>query len=479
MRPRTLRLALAKATTTLIGAFLVLGISLIGCSSDDGGGTPTFPIVGEDVALVRVGHLSPDAGAVNVRVNEGQPGGFAADGVEFGDFSRFTEIPATFDGAQVEVVVSAAGGAEALRETVTVLRGQVVTVAVVGRVGALSAALVRSTVEPTNGEATVDFVHAAPDVGPVAVTQLRISSPPLFSSTDFGSAAVTAVRVDPGSYSFEVRDAETNSVALAFVDVPLAATTNYTIWAVERPSGELGAIVTVDALEVDTATVSLTPALTSFRAAHLALEVESTVDVLLDGEIIPGYEDVGYAEIGATIDLLSGTHRIQIFDADPDTTLDENPAYLDETVTLEPASNTTFVITGNTGSDQPAGLPAVLGYRNEQRPSTGGIVRVFHASAFAQTIDVFLIADPEGTASETLLATLDPEDPPTPFRNVAAGAYLLSIRRPDFNDSEIYTRDLTVEDGDVINLHFVGERNFLGNERDLQLIADLQPDGAE
>ena len=149
---------------------VALGLTLHGCDDDD---DPVGP--GSGTALVRIAHLSPDAGAVDVRLERADLEVFAADDVEFGAFTPYLEVDARSDGAVYDVTVVTDGGT--FERPVTVTGGTVATVAAVGRLQevptdgpyALEIRAYRDDLAGTDDDAALTFVHAAPGLDDVDV----------------------------------------------------------------------------------------------------------------------------------------------------------------------------------------------------------------------------------------------------------------------------------------------------------------------
>lgn len=480
MRPRTLRLALAKATVTLTTAFVALALGLSGCSDDDGGGTPTFPVVGSDTALLRVAHLSPDAGTVSVIVDEGGANGFRVDDVSFGVFSRFYEIPATFAGRQVSLKVRAAG-TDVLDVDFEVLRGQVLTAAVVGKanpqiddgsggfVDALRPIVVEGTVDPSPDEATVGFVHAVPSVGEVVVTAANISSPPLFAATAFGEATGRGTELPPLSYDLQVRPTATGDVAVTFSDVALAANRVYTLWAVETPEGAVQALATIDRFDTGSATsptITLTPATAGLRAAHLSAEAGG-VQIVVDGTVVTGLENVGYRTISGELELTAATHRVEVFDTAADPT--SAAPLLAGSFTLAPGTSLTFAATGTAQGDVAA---QSFVYAGQVPPGGSALVRTLHATSYPRT---YALTFDDGENEIVVASRVDPGSAATGYQVIPAGTYTLRATLPDLGDflaAEV--ADVVVEEGTVLNVYFVGIAGAAGDSG-LDLLVDVQP----
>lgn len=480
MRPRTLGRALSKVkastsivTTCLLGTALILGLGLGGCGDDDTS-APTFPVVGENVALLRVGHLSPDAGVVDVVVTASEGGGFTAEDVDFGDFSGFAELPSTFEGTEVTVDVRAQDGSSIFSETFTLLREDIITVVAIGRAADIQLTRIRSSLSATASEATVDFVHAAPGVGPVSVTNLRTPQPPLFSATPFGQSSPGVSQIAARTYDFQVRDGETNDVLLTFEGLTLDRNSVYTVWAVVNPSDEINLLVTTDTIAA-TESASFAPIRAAFRAAHLSEETED-LQLFVDGEVLPGFEAIPYETITDPIEILAGTHRIQLVSTvgeENDEGELEFPVYLDSVETFLPGAIITYAVSGNTVAGEPSALPQVLGYVTATPPAGASLFRFLHAASFTETITLeplridppdSVIYSPTVRESKSAISEVVP---------IPAGLYTFTARRN--SGIQATTLDsVTIEEGQILNIYMIGNRASAPDRR-LEIVIDPQP----
>jgi len=223
-----------------LGALVVVPLLAVGCSDDDDNVTsPTAP-TDPGVAQVRVVHLSPDAPAVDVRVN----GAVAVSGAAYMDVTNYLPVPA--GNARIQVTPAGAASPVVIDATVPLGAGAFYTIAATGL---LSAGDLQPVVlvdnQSTTGQARVRFVHASPDAPPVDVAVT--DGPILFGEVPFRSAA-DYVAVDGGTYDLEVRVAGTGTVALPLPGFGLSGGTNYTVFAVgQAAGGTLEALPLVDA----------------------------------------------------------------------------------------------------------------------------------------------------------------------------------------------------------------------------------------
>jgi len=455
MRLEVMRNHARRLTNWLLVA--ALGLGLAACD-DDGGGTPTIPSSGRDVALLRVAHLAPDTGPVSVIVNEGSAGSFQLDGVEFGTFSTFREVPAVFGGVEYSVKVRA-GGTDVIDELVAIERGDVITLAAIGS-GDPSLEVFRGDLDRNETQATVSFVHAVPSLGAVNVSPPGIQSPPLFGPVSFGERSGRPVRLSQARYDFQVRDAESGAVTAIFADLLLVARTVYTIWAVETPEGGVAALVTTDVFDPEaTATEVRTvpPATSDLRVAHLAAEAP-TVNVLVDGEPVPALQGVDYKAVSGFLNLISAGHRIQVFDVAVDPVANPDDAIIDAEVFLEANTDYTVAAIGNEDAAIDAAA-AVLPYRGEVPAEAGrALIRLLHASSRAFDIDLRLSREVDGTP-ETLepIPTVAKGGGLSEFASIPAGTWDVEILLPALgNFSSVTVEDVTFTEGTTSTLAYIG-----------------------
>ena len=199
-------------------------------------GCPTVP----GSALVRVGHLSPDAPNVDVWVD----GALALEDVPYETVSDYLPLPP----GERNIQVTPAGDSSTVLIDATVNLGADVayTVAARGLLGdaSLAASVFVDDREPASGQSKVRFIHLGADAPGVDVAVT--GGPVLFSNTEFpdNTAYLT---VDSGTVDLEVRVAGTQDVALAVPGVVLMPDTNYTIFAIGLISdGSLAALPVVD-----------------------------------------------------------------------------------------------------------------------------------------------------------------------------------------------------------------------------------------
>jgi len=213
----------------------VLSLSLLTAACGDDGPTSAS---GTSAAQVRVAHLSPDAPAVDVKVD----GTVVLAGVPFQAISEYLSVAS--GPRRIQVTPAGASAPVVIDATLDLAGGTAYTVAATGLLSNIAPLPLLDNRNPSAARATVRFVHAGPDAPAVDVAVT--GGPVLFSNVAFrGSTAYAAV--DPGTYNLEVRVAGTSTVALRVPNVSLASGVNYTIFAAGLLSnGTLTALPAVD-----------------------------------------------------------------------------------------------------------------------------------------------------------------------------------------------------------------------------------------
>ena len=429
---------------------LSLGLVAPGCEDSGGGGDPTFPVIGENEALLRVAHLSPDAGTVDVTVTTSAGETIEVSDAEFGDVTGFRPVTADFDG--VDVTVRVVAGGNTVESQFELLRGDVITVAALGKLvpvrtevltlrdgsklevlsgaDAFRIAALPTQIETTASETTIGFVHAAPKATAVRVTITGGSEPGLFDDLEFGQRE-RAVRIAQDRYDLQLKLVESGDVVLSFDDLLLRAGTAYTLWAIERPDGEISAVLTRDEFvsgsQGPTLVTELQPATSSLRVANFAAPepalgfVYGGRRVNLDGSLSEGTDGdfLAFRQVSEPADIVAATKRLVAFDADatPDTIGSVRRVFGSDTsftyVAFRNLANTTVTtLVSFTGADPPVGSAAVR---------LGNLARSSPPRQFA------LRFRQPGTQTTIRLATVNPFTVQSAFESIPAGTWDLEL----------------------------------------------------
>jgi hypothetical protein len=346
---------------------LVVALGLAGCSDDDDD-NPAGP--GPGMAAVRVAHLSPDAGNVDVWVD----GTVVLPNVPYRAVSEYLDV--TAGSRNIQVTPAGASTPVVIDADVTLADGASYTVFARGLLSDMSVdATVLTDDRDQSGEAKVRFVHASADAPPVDIT--LTDGTVLFPNVAFPNALSGAVPA--GAYDLQVRVAGTDNVVLSFGDVAVSGNTNYSVWAVGLLADEsLDAIVTVDAPGTGDAVVDLEPATAEVRVAHLSPDAPN-VDVWVDGAVVPALVNVPFEAVSDYLELPAKSTNVQVYATGTST----NPV-IDATVILNPNADYTIAATGLVANI----APTVLVDDRVPAGATETKVRFVHASPDAPPVDV-------------------------------------------------------------------------------------------
>ena len=230
-------------------AFVLTLLLAFGASSDAWAGTE-----------VRVAHLSPDAGPVDVYVD----GVKVLSGVEFPGISPYL----TLASGTVSVEVTPAGSTDAvIAADLEFEDGISYTVGATGLVADddLSAIVLEDNRNAVEGETQVRVIHTSPDAP--AVDVVVRGGNPLFENLSFRESSDYAV-VAAATYDLDVTLTGTATVALPLDGVTLESGTNYDVFAIGL---------------VDNETLTVTVAVTDQFAAQPAAVDAAVEDHAFEG----------------------------------------------------------------------------------------------------------------------------------------------------------------------------------------------------
>jgi hypothetical protein len=191
---------------------------------------------------LRIGHFSPDAPAVDIRID----GDSLLEGVSVGTLGEYMDVDAgTYD---VDVV-PATGGDAILSATLDIADGESYTVLAINALADVEALVLtddRSVVDA--GDARVRFVHTVPDAPAVDV---MAGGSALFENVAFGDSP-SFVTVDADAYDIDVRPAGSDDSVLRLSDVDFDGATAYTVLATGMLGDDsLDAMLVTDAVASD------------------------------------------------------------------------------------------------------------------------------------------------------------------------------------------------------------------------------------
>lgn len=209
-----------KLIRNVVG-LMAVSLFFISCDKDDDDmETPK--------ARVMVIHASPDAPAVDVRINNT----VALSNVPFPGNSNYAEVNA----GNTNFKISPTGTTTYVIDANVNLEGDKnYSVFAVDSVSKIKAAVVSDNLAtPASGKSHVRFFHFSPNAPAVDIAVT--GGPVVFSNRSFNDQAANAALanftpLDAGTYNLEVRLAGTNTVVLAIPGVALTAGKIYTVFA--------------------------------------------------------------------------------------------------------------------------------------------------------------------------------------------------------------------------------------------------------
>ncbi|MBS3792966.1 DUF4397 domain-containing protein [Candidatus Bipolaricaulota bacterium] len=211
---------------------LLLGLVLL---------APTVAFADGHATLVRVAHLSPDAPAVDIWVNDG----VVLSDVPYKAVSDYLELPS--GSHRIRVTPTGESEPVVIDATVEFESDKAYTVAATGFLGEddLQPLVLVDDRFTMMNESKIRFVHTSPDAPAVDVGQSDGSV--VFGDVAFRESS-TYAQLPAGSYDLEVRVAGTMDIALSVPGVMLEEGTNYTVFAIgSLNEGTLEALPVVDA----------------------------------------------------------------------------------------------------------------------------------------------------------------------------------------------------------------------------------------
>ncbi|UPV74068.1 DUF4397 domain-containing protein [Halorussus limi] len=188
-------------------------------------------------ATVRIAHMSPDAPAVDVQVDNQT----VFQNLEYGDVTEFTELES---GEHQVTIVTADNESVVFEGQLSLRANESYTITAAGEVsenatqGFEPIALRTDPAVPSENESVVRLAHFSPDAGPIDVT-LRQSGEVVADNLTFGNATEYAT-LPSGVYTFEVRAAaeDNNGTVVATFNESLLGGTAYTAFAAGYASPE-------------------------------------------------------------------------------------------------------------------------------------------------------------------------------------------------------------------------------------------------
>ena len=363
---------------------------LVGCGSDDDGSSAINRAAAtQATASLRALHLSPDAPAVNIAVNET----VALENVSYRQASGFLTVNA--GSTDIDVLV-AANGATAIDATVTLTADTKYTVIAVNEVVSIEPLVLTDTDTPTAGFAQLTVVHGAPAAPAV---DIYVSAPdadfsdlsPLLEGVAFKDAS-DELEVEAGDYRVRVTAAGSSDVIYDSGAFSLADGVEYIVVASQVSEGlsPIGLTVLTD-LE-GTPVVTIDDARARVRVVHASADapaVDVTVD---DAEVLA---DVTFKDASDYLELLGDTYSVEVLQAN------SASAVISADLTLDPRTDYTVIALNSV-----ANIEALVLADDNTAPADGAVkVRLVHGAQQAGTVDIYIvepgadISDAEPTVS--------------------------------------------------------------------------------
>ena len=232
-------------------------------------------------ARVRFAHLSPDAPAVDVLVDNRT----VERDLELGDVTEYRAVPA----GERQITIRAANDTSRVvfQGELNLEAGTNYTIAAAGEIAENATerfrpiALTEDPQVPSGGNASVRFVHLSPDAGPVDVT-VNETGRVLYDNATFGNAT-DYVTVPSGVYTLDVRRATRgdNGTVVESVDVSFENRMAYTAFAAgyvspeDAPANESFRVVTAIDATNNPELAPETTTETTARAVEATTEAEA------------------------------------------------------------------------------------------------------------------------------------------------------------------------------------------------------------
>lgn len=410
---------------SVLAAVLISSVFLAGCSDDDSSTAPT--------ASLRALHLSADAPAVDVSVNET----VVLEDVSYRQASGFLTVNTGSLGLDVLVANTET---VALAADLNLARDTKYTVIAANNVASIEALVIEDSDKPADGFAQLRVVHGAPAAPAVDV---YVSGPddafsglsPTLEGVSFKSIS-SELEVPAGDYRVRVTAAGSSDVIYDSGSLSLMEGVEYIAVASEVEGGlsPIGLTVLTDLS--DTPVVLVDDARTRVRVVHASADAPA-VDVLVDDATV--LDAVPFGVGSSYLELLGGTYNIDVA-ADV-----SGAVVIDADLNLAAQTDYTVLAVNNLSQIEPLVL-----VDDNTLPAEGNIkLRLVHAAVNAGLVDVYI------TAPGDDIASLEPNISDFAFKadsgylEVPAGEYQVRITLADTKTVAIDTGALSLTAGIV------------------------------
>jgi archaellum component FlaF (FlaF/FlaG flagellin family) len=421
---------------------------LAACSSSNDAPAPVPP---PETGTVQILHASPDAPTVDVLVN----GGVVLANVDYRDASAFINLEVgTYE---FEIQANLPGGAKATvlgPAMFPIAADTIYTLAAVGRVADQTLALETDWSQPrtdvASGQARLFVLHAArgPEEDGSLPVDVYLTAPdaelanPL-PTFDFGDT-LGPVEVDPGLYQIRITLGGTDTIVYDSGEIELTADSDLRIAAVPNTVGGPAAVSLVGIAPTGSLDLFDFRTQTAVRVAHLSAAT-GAVDVLVNGEIFAGLDNVTFPAVTGFIPVPGDTYTVAVTDG-------ENPgAVAIGPVDLTLAAGSWYSVLAVNSPVE----PLIIEQKAARPVATAAQVRIVHAAAnpAAASVDIYVLSSPEGL--ELDITDVDPTLPGIPFKAetgylyLAADTYYVAVTPAGTKDVVISVVLPALETGDV------------------------------
>ncbi|WP_144210958.1 DUF4397 domain-containing protein [Shewanella donghaensis] len=409
-------------------------VALTACSDDDDKivieETPNI-----EYAQVRVIHASSDAPMVNVTAN----GAALLQDVDYAVSSGLIEVEAATYAVTVDAKLADGTTLTVLEADLPAGADMEYTAVALGNVSdenLMLKVVANEKADITSGNARVQVLHAAPDVGLVDVyvtapmADISVMEPTLSANYMDNSGQL---EVPTDDYQIRITPNGDKTVVFDSGTVNLATGTDYFIsaipneWSGDSPVALLVALPDAQVLLNDVSSGS------DIRVVHAVADAPA-VDVFLDGSMTAAIEMLSFGELAGYLNITEGMHTVTVA-ANADNSVE---VISDAEVDLMLGSSYSVLAVGSlAGTDSGMDISPWAYAEHTRRIATEARLNVIHASYSAGNVDVYLTPTADISASDPALTDV-------PFK-AASGS--LSVTPGDYTVSVTVTGTKTVAIG--------------------------------
>jgi hypothetical protein len=460
MRPTNFRLF-----GGISSALAVLMLAACGSSSDSPAPPPVTPPPAK--ASVRVIHASPDAPAVDIKLN----GSTAVTNLDYGQVTAsVSSDPGTLNVAVIGLLPGTARPVVIGPADIPLAAGASYAVLAVNDVAMIEPLVVtRETSSVSSTNARLQVVHAAPAAPEVAV-YVTAPGADLATSTPVGRFAFKGVlgpaTVPAGDYQIRVTPAGASSpVVFDSGTVTLAGGSDLLVVALQN-TGPGAAPITLLAVPPTGAALRLldkaTPA--RVRVIHASADAPAVQVIANDNFMTPLVPSLAFPNATPFVEVPGGAYNIKV------TPVGNNGAIvINADVTLAAGSEYSTYAIGPLATIAP-----LLLTDDRRRVATQARVRIVHASPSAGNVDLYVTAPGTDLTTAMPAFTNVPFAADTGYVSLAAGNYDVSVTPTGSKTAAIGPVSITVANSGV---YTVAARDAVGGGVPLSVIPldDLAP----